>query len=93
MTGFLCRSFENNWNIYKLLAHQKVSKEKVRWCEPRDPRSLTVTASSPPPLPGAAHPRGQGAPRKQGARSWPREPGDPLSVWGLSCELRGMAVA
>uniref|UniRef100_A0A8C5ZEF7 Phosphofructokinase, liver type n=1 Tax=Marmota marmota marmota TaxID=9994 RepID=A0A8C5ZEF7_MARMA len=24
------RSFENNWNIYKLLAHQKLSKEKVR---------------------------------------------------------------
>nr|KAF6394529.1 phosphofructokinase, liver type [Rousettus aegyptiacus] len=23
------RSFENNWNIYKLLAHQKVSKEKT----------------------------------------------------------------
>lgn len=32
MTGFRSRSFENNWNIYKLLAHQKVSKEKVRWC-------------------------------------------------------------
>lgn len=27
---FLSRSFENNWKIYKLLAHQKVSKEKVR---------------------------------------------------------------
>lgn len=32
MAGFRSRSFENNWNIYKLLAHQKVSKEKVR-CE------------------------------------------------------------
>lgn len=30
LTGFLSRSFENNWNIYKLLAHQKLSKEKVR---------------------------------------------------------------
>ena len=30
MTRFLSRSFENNWNIYKLLAHQKISKEKVR---------------------------------------------------------------
>lgn len=29
MCCLLCRSFENNWNIYKLLAHQKVSKEKV----------------------------------------------------------------
>lgn len=26
---FPSRSFENNWNIYKLLAHQKPSKEKV----------------------------------------------------------------
>uniref|UniRef100_A0A452SIF3 Phosphofructokinase, liver type n=1 Tax=Ursus americanus TaxID=9643 RepID=A0A452SIF3_URSAM len=25
------RSFENNWNIYKLLAHQKVSKEKTNF--------------------------------------------------------------
>lgn len=25
-----CRSFENNWNIYKLLAHQKPAQEKVR---------------------------------------------------------------
>uniref|UniRef100_G3UGW4 6-phosphofructokinase type B n=1 Tax=Loxodonta africana TaxID=9785 RepID=G3UGW4_LOXAF len=25
------RSFENNWNIYKLLAHQKISKEKSPW--------------------------------------------------------------
>nr|KAF6379798.1 phosphofructokinase, liver type [Myotis myotis] len=25
------RSFENNWNIYKLLAHQKVSKEKTQF--------------------------------------------------------------
>ncbi|XP_012516976.1 PREDICTED: ATP-dependent 6-phosphofructokinase, liver type [Propithecus coquereli] len=30
-TGFLSRSFENNWNIYKLLAHQKVSKEKTNF--------------------------------------------------------------
>lgn len=30
MTRFLSRSFENNWNIYKLLSHQKISKEKVR---------------------------------------------------------------
>lgn len=28
--SLLSRSFENNWKIYKLLAHQKVSKEKVR---------------------------------------------------------------
>lgn len=27
---FLSRSFENNWKIYKLLAHQKISKEKVK---------------------------------------------------------------
>uniref|UniRef100_A0AC11BDW1 Phosphofructokinase, liver type n=1 Tax=Ovis aries TaxID=9940 RepID=A0AC11BDW1_SHEEP len=25
------RSFENNWNIYKLLAHQKISKEKTNF--------------------------------------------------------------
>lgn len=30
MTRILSRSFENNWNIYKLLAHQKPPKEKVR---------------------------------------------------------------
>lgn len=27
---YSCRSFENNWNIYKLLAHQKPAQEKVR---------------------------------------------------------------
>lgn len=37
LTGFCSRSFENNWNIYKLLAHQKISKEKVRWCEQQSP--------------------------------------------------------
>nr|KAF6478311.1 phosphofructokinase, liver type [Molossus molossus] len=26
------RSFENNWNIYKMLAHQKISKEKTQFC-------------------------------------------------------------
>lgn len=30
IVSFLSRSFENNWKIYKLLAHQKISKEKVR---------------------------------------------------------------
>lgn len=46
MTGFLSRSFENNWNIYKLLAHQKVSKEKVRWCEPQDPWVPVTSAAT-----------------------------------------------
>ena len=81
MTGFLSRSFENNWNIYKLLAHQKVSKEKVRWCEPRDPRSLTVTASSPPPLPGSA----SGLPAfgvrvRPGSRELGASPGSPGTI-------------
>ncbi|KAM9253674.1 ATP-dependent 6-phosphofructokinase, liver type [Dugong dugon] len=26
------RSFENNWKIYKLLSHQKISKEKTNFC-------------------------------------------------------------
>lgn len=45
MTRFLSRSFENNWNIYKLLAHQKISKEKVeRAAEP-----MPGCACGPPP--------------------------------------------
>lgn len=76
MTRFLSRSFENNWNIYKLLAHQKVSKEKVRWCEPQDPW-VPVTSASTLSLsllpgaarPGAARPRGRGLPGKRGAPS------------------------
>lgn len=59
MTRFLSRSFENNWNIYKLLAHQKVSKEKVRG-EPQSPHLAVPSASSRLPC----HPA-------QGAGSWP----------------------
>lgn len=58
LTGFLSRSFENNWNIYKLLAHQKLSKEKVRgWalqghshCHP----ALVAWPSQPAALLGSA---------------------------------------
>lgn len=46
MTGFRSRSFENNWNIYKLLAHQKVSKEKVRWCERQSLRAQGLPMGS-----------------------------------------------
>lgn len=44
--GFPSRSFENNWNIYKLLAHQKISKEKVR--------GACASAGAPPVRPGPA---------------------------------------
>lgn len=46
MTGFPSRSFENNWNIYKLLAHQKVSTEKVRGVSRR--ALVTVTSGACP---------------------------------------------
>lgn len=50
MTGFRSRSFENNWNIYKLLAHQKVSKEKVRWCERQSLRGQGLPMETLPPV-------------------------------------------
>ena len=48
-TCFLSRSFENNWNIYKLLAHQKISKEKVRaGCRAHTWLCLWPPPASPP---------------------------------------------
>lgn len=44
---FLSRSFENNWKMYKLLAHQKISKEKVgTMAEPTAVMVLPSPASS-----------------------------------------------
>lgn len=59
LSRFLSRSFENNWNIYKLLAHQKISKEKVRG-EPRSPHLAAPSASSRLPC-HPARERGAGA--------------------------------
>lgn len=49
------RSFENNWNIYKMLAHQKPAQEKVR------ESGGTSPPSSPPLLRGAGTCSGQAA--------------------------------
>uniref|UniRef100_A0A8B9QNV6 Phosphofructokinase, liver type n=1 Tax=Anas platyrhynchos TaxID=8839 RepID=A0A8B9QNV6_ANAPL len=49
------RSFENNWNIYKMLAHQKPAQEKVR------ESGETSPPSSPPLLRGAGACSGQAA--------------------------------
>lgn len=64
--SFLSRSFENNWKIYKLLAHQKISKEKVRKRE--EPMALVVLPSSPSSYPTATLP----------PASWGAE----FQVWG-----------
>lgn len=80
--GFRSRSFENNWNIYKLLAHQKISKEKVRWCRWQSPWVRVC----PWGLPAAARP---------GSRellAGPAGPG-PSLLRGLSSELEGSGSA
>lgn len=66
IVSFLSRSFENNWKIYKLLAHQKISKEKVRKRE--EPMALVVLPSSASSCPTATLP----------PASWGAE----FQVWG-----------
>lgn len=82
MTGFRSRSFENNWNIYKLLAHQKVSKEKVRWCE-RQTHGCCLCSRLARPLPqGCLWGRPAAPAQEAGSSERPSWAGDPASCLG-----------